>query len=122
MRSLSDGGKFTADELCERELLPKQFSYKILKKLQKANLVEILRGAEGGFRLAIDLKSVTLYDFFRVMEANRLVGSCMEPNFECEWRKKQGNCRVHNHLHKIQSEWDAKLAQISLHQLIFENP
>ena len=77
MRSLSDRGKFTADELCERELLPKQFSYKILKKLQKANLVEILRGAEGGFRLAIDLKSVTLYDFFRVMEANRLVGSCM---------------------------------------------
>ena len=93
-----------------------------MKKLQKASLVEILRGAEGGFRLMIDLKNVTLYDFIQTMEAGRFVGSCTEVDFQCEWRKKQGHCRVHDHLAKIQNEWDSRLAQINLHQLIFENP
>lgn len=108
--------------MCAKELLPKQFAYKILKRLQKAGVVEILRGVEGGFRLVADLKKMTLYSFIKIMEADRLVSSCMVAEFECEWRKKQGNCRVHDHLAMIQNEWDAKLAQVTLYQIIFENP
>ena len=36
LRSLGSGEKLTADELCQKELLPKQFAYKILKRLQKS--------------------------------------------------------------------------------------
>ena len=121
LRSLGSGEKFTADELCKKELLPNQFAYKILKRLQKAGIVEILRGAEGGFRLNVDLQKMSVYDLVEVMQAGRLIGSCMDGEFECDWRKREGKCKVHNHLGIIQKKWDDELKGISLHQLIFED-
>lgn len=41
---LALGQQFTAGELCEQELVPRQFGYKILKKLDRGGLIEITRG------------------------------------------------------------------------------
>ena len=121
LRSLGSGEKLTADELCQKELLPKQFAYKILKRLQKAGIVEILRGAEGGFRLNVDLRRISVYELAEVMQAGRLIGSCLDEKFQCDWRNREGKCKVHNHLSAIQKKWDDELKGISLYQLIFED-
>ena len=120
LRGLSSGKKMTADDLCQQELLPKPFTYKILKRLERAGFVETQRGAEGGFRLSTDLKKVTLYDFIETMDVDRLVGSCLEPDFECEWQRKYGSsCMVHKRLKEIQEILDGKLRELSLHKVIF---
>ena len=36
IRALKDGGLMTIGQICERECIPKQFAYKILKKLELA--------------------------------------------------------------------------------------
>ena len=41
IRALKDGGLMTIGQICERECIPKQFAYKILKKLELAGLVQI---------------------------------------------------------------------------------
>ena len=46
LRALSDGEQITVGDVCKRELLPQQFVYKILKKMEHAGLVRIARGAE----------------------------------------------------------------------------
>ena len=51
----------TVGELAQGELLPQPFAYKIIKKLCKAGLVQITRGAAGGCRLSADLSQATLY-------------------------------------------------------------
>lgn len=77
LRTLSDGKSYTAGELAERESLPQKFAYKILKKLEKAGIVQITRGASGGCRLGCDLRTATLYQLIEAVETNARLTSCM---------------------------------------------
>ncbi|WP_408609060.1 RrF2 family transcriptional regulator [Aminipila terrae] len=56
LRALADGQQLTSADICQREILPQNFVYKILKKLNKSGIVYIARGAEGGCKLTADLK------------------------------------------------------------------
>jgi Rrf2 family protein len=122
LRALSDGEQVTTGDICQRELLPKQFVYKILKKLEQAHLVQIARGADGGCRLIADLKKVNLYDLTEIMGADKLVSACMQPGFQCAWQKKCTSiCTVHKQLSQIQDVMDTELRAHSLHQMLFES-
>jgi len=121
LRALSEGEQVTTADICKRELLPQQFAYKILKKLERAGLVRIARGTDGGCRLIADLKKVSLYDLTEIMGADKLISACMQPGFQCAWRQKCGsNCRAHNQLMQIQKVLDVELRAHSLHQMLFE--
>lgn len=121
LRALSGGERLTAAELCREELLPQQFVYKILKKLERAGIVELTRGADGGCRLTADLRKVSLYDLTQCMEADGRISACMQPGFQCAWRQKNGvRCAVHEQLADIQRTLDSQLRERSLHQVLFE--
>lgn len=79
LRALMDGQLHTVGELAQGELLPQPFAYKIIKKLCKAGLVQITRGAAGGCRLSADLSQVTLYDLLLALGEPSAIAACMEP-------------------------------------------
>ena len=56
LRALLDGKLHTAGQIAQDELLPQAFAYKILKKLEKAGLVEVVRGTAGGRWAAAELE------------------------------------------------------------------
>lgn len=121
LRALANGEQLTSGDICKQELLPQQFVYKILKKLERAGVVKITRGAEGGCRLAAELKKLSLYDLIEIMEAGTVISACMQPGFKCQWRQKYNSkCMVHNNLGKIQGVLDAELRAHSLHQILFD--
>ena len=70
LRRLSQGGTFTVGELADKDFLPQQFAYKIIKKLEKAGFVKIIRGVDGGCRLDCDLSQKTLYDLVIAVDKN----------------------------------------------------
>ena len=72
LRALSDEGRVTAVQLANEEQIPQQFAYKILKKLQKGGLIQILRGADGGCTLAAQLEQVSLFRLMQIMEEGRV--------------------------------------------------
>ncbi|MDR1621005.1 MAG: Rrf2 family transcriptional regulator, partial [Synergistaceae bacterium] len=110
LRALSDGEQVTVGDVCKRELLPQQFVYKILKKMEQAGFVRIARGAGGGCRLTADLDKTSLYDLVDAMKAERLVSACMQPGFQCAWRKDgASSCVVHGQLQQIQEVLDTEL-------------
>lgn len=120
LRALADGGMMTAAEICRKELLPQQFVYKILKKLERAGFVGIRRGAEGGCRLCRDLKQVSLYDLTVVMAEDRAVSACMQPGFRCAWKESHSTqCNVHRQLAEIQRALDGELRSRSLYRMLF---
>ncbi|MDF2838884.1 MAG: putative Rrf2 family DNA-binding protein [Evtepia sp.] len=121
LRALTDGVHLTAEELARNEQIPKQFAYKILKKLQKGGIIHILRGAGGGYVLATELEKVTLYRLMQIMEEGFSVSSCMKPSYQCEWRKAHGNdlCHAHNHLSSIQKKLNEELDTHSLQKILF---
>lgn len=122
LRALSDGEQRTAGDISAGQLVPKQFAYKIIKKLAKAGMVSIARGADGGCRLRADLRKTTLYDLMEAMEENRAVTACMEPGYPCAWREEHGGCAVHCGLAAVQRRLDDELKAHSLQRLISGEP
>ncbi len=122
LRALTDGELHTAGQLSQEELLPQAFTYKILKKLERAGLVEVVRGVAGGCRLAAaaDLEKTSLYDLMAVMEESSSLTACMDPQFQCPWRGRYGGCAVHGNLMRIQEKLDQELKGHSLREILAE--
>ncbi len=119
LRALSGGEQMTAQAISDLHQVPKPFAYKIIKKLSRAGLVSIARGAEGGCTLSADLHQITLYDLMEAVEEDFRVIACMEPDYDCTWRDANGECTVHCELVELQRQLDQALRARTLHSLIF---
>ena len=60
LRGLGDGDMHTMRALCEDELIPQKFAYKIIRKLAAADFITAVRGVGGGVRLTADLSALTV--------------------------------------------------------------
>ncbi len=118
IRSLVHGKLMTAGDICQQELIPQQFAYKILKKLSKAGLVTVSRGVDGGCRLTADLAQTTLYDLMSALEIQSNITACTQPGYICEWQSEHGTCNIHCTLAKIQQRLDEELRSYSLQTLL----
>ena len=49
LRSLADLQLKNIREISDEQMIPRQFAYKISKKLERAGFIEIIRGAQGGY-------------------------------------------------------------------------
>lgn len=118
LRALSDGGKWTLARICEKEFVPHQFGYKIMKKLALAGYVVIKRGKDGGYVMADSVKDRTLLDLMNVMESSASVSPCVDPEYVCEVHKGQEQfCTVHNKLSELQACLDKALSSVNLLEL-----
>ena len=120
LRVLQDGQLHTASQIAQDQLLPQSFSYKILKKLEKAGLVQVIRGTAGGCRLAADLSAVSLYDLLAMLGEHAALNSCMDPGYACSWRGCHGGCQMRNRLLDIQDKLDRELRAHSLQEILSE--
>ena len=117
-RTLIDGQLHSVSDITEREIIPQQIAYKILRKLSGADFVEVTRGAKGGCRLKADLEQVTLLDLIGVIEAKKTFVACLDPEFECPYREANNGCQVHSNLNVIESQLAAQLKKVSLKDLL----
>ena len=120
LRALRDGHLHTTSQLSDEELLPQSFTYKLLKKLEKAGLVQVTRGTAGGCRLASDLSSTSLYDLMTAIGEHSSLSACMDPNYACAWRSCHGGCTVHCRLMDIQEKLDNELRSHSLQEILLD--
>lgn len=120
LRVLLDGELHTVGQIAQDELLPQSFAYKILKKLERAGLITVVRGTAGGCRLASDLSGTSLYDLMMAMGEHSVLSSCMDPDYQCDWRSCHGGCGVHGKLSEIQDKLDRELRSHSLREILAE--
>ena len=98
------GGRKTLDEICKNEQIPRHFSYKILKKLEKSGMVRIFRGVGGGYALAADTGGITIFDVIASIDGDILLSECLGHRFDCSVKKRGKKiCGVHRELGRIQS-------------------
>lgn len=62
------GGPLKAEQISKAQDIPLKFLLNILSELKRAGLVQTLRGAEGGHRLARPAGEITLADVIRAVE------------------------------------------------------
>lgn len=120
LRALRDGELRTVGQVAKSEFLPQAFAYKILKKLEKAGLIQLVRGSTGGCRLAVDLSQVSLYDLMAALGERSDLSACMADGFQCPWRQCHSGCRAHNKLLGIQRALDRELRAHTLGDILAE--
>lgn len=97
----------SSNEISDAEDIPHLFSLRILKKLEKAGLVKIYKGAKGGYQLTRPSEEITLRDAVETIEPIICIKDCVNSPEECTLRK--GHCAVNKVFGDIQREFIAKL-------------
>ena len=122
IRGLSDGKRHTVAMLACAEKVPRQYAYKILKKLEGGRIVAITRGADGGYELAQSLSAVTLYDVMETLGDAPGVAACVDgKNYACPWCESHDeDCRVQGHLLAIQHQLATVLKAHTLREILFD--
>ena len=117
VRALADSEKKPVNMICEEEHVPVYFAYKILKKLEKAKIVQATRGAIGGYQLAKNLNKITLLDIVAAIDSELLINACLKEGFDCSRDTDDHRCKVHVELCGIQDRLVEMLQEKTMDQL-----
>lgn len=79
-------------DIAEPMDIPQSFLAKILQRLLKAGLVESVRGAGGGFRLAMAPGDISLLDVVKAIDGTVSFNKCVDDNDFCDLRQE---CVMH---------------------------
>ena len=109
----------SSTEISEKEQIPHLFSLRILKKMEKAGLVSIQKGAKGGYSLKKDPKDITLKTAIECIEGDIIVKDCVRDPKSCSLRS--GRCSVHRAMAVIEKEFIEHLAKYNFQDLSDEN-
>lgn len=103
MRVLIKNEQATVGTICTSEHIPQPYAYKIIKKLEKAELTKGIRGPNGGYQLAADPRSITFYDVYVAIEGCVYLSDCMQEGYVCPNYKN--GCTIHKELKLLQNQF-----------------
>ena len=85
-------GPTALQALAQRQGISAKYLEQLLIPLKAAGLVNSVRGAKGGYLLAVSPDKVSLYDIVRTLEGPLAVVECVQDPSICE---RVGGCTVH---------------------------
>lgn len=118
VRALAGGEKLCVNQICEKEDLTPAFVYKILKKLEKKEIVKSFRGSNGGYALKKSLGELTLLDVYLAVEPDFYMIECMNPEKACVHNQSDSSCKVHRELYRIQKQLARELSAHSIKEIM----
>lgn len=99
--------------LCDRTQIPAPTVSKVLKRLARAGVVQAVRGAHGGYRLAAAPSTVAIRRIIEAMEGPVAITDCSVVDAE-ERCAHQGQCRTEANWQRINSAIQAALDAVTL--------
>ncbi len=111
-----------ARELAEIERLPADYLEQILLRLRRAGLVESVRGARGGYYLARDPGTITVFDVMTASEHQTFEINCANHPVDAERCNPGSACSIRPVWHALQRRIDDLLSGITLADLIKDQP
>ena len=118
VRALAKGEKMCVNQVCEQEGLTPAFVYKILKKLEKKDIVKSFRGSNGGYALKRSIEELTLLDIYLAVEPDFYMIECMNPQKPCTRNQSDCGCAVHRELARVQQILLTELKAHSIAEII----
>lgn len=103
-----------ADDIAQDMQISKSFLQKIIKKLEKADLVQLKRGVSGGIKLLKNPIEITLYDVIVAVEKVLALNKCLINEKICGLMPK---CPVHPVWFKIRQRLIQELKEINFKEL-----
>ncbi len=88
----SGKGPVPLRDLAARQEISAKYLEQLLIPLKGAGLIKSIRGARGGYQLAYESDSISLYDIVRSLEGPLAPVECLEDATFCD---RVGGCTVH---------------------------
>ena len=117
-----DGGSLaSAREIANRFDVSASLLMNVLKQLASAGYIESVRGARGGYRMAVDPEAVSLADLVGVLEGPVRLAECVTEvagdDTECTCQV-MANCPVADPVHRAQRKLKDFLASVTLGEIV----
>jgi len=107
-------GPVALQELASRQEISAKYLEQLLIPLKAAGLVNSVRGAKGGYLLAVPPQKVTLYQIVRSLEGPLAVVECVQDPDSCD---RKADCIVHQVWGEMNELIVDYLSRITLDQL-----
>ena len=99
-------GSLSLKRVSVEEGITVKYLEQIIHKLTKAGLVESVRGAHGGYKLARDMKDYTVTEILEASEGLMVPVSCLDPGAEmCPRRGKCSTIKFWEGMYKAITEY-----------------
>ena len=125
LSKLDDGRLASAREIANRSNVSISLLMNVLKQLASEGYIESVRGARGGYRLAIDPDEVSLADLVGVLEGPVRLAECVTElagdDGECTCQV-MASCPVTDPVHRVQRKLKDFLAGITLGEIVQPTP
>lgn len=109
----------SSNEISAEENIPRLFCLRIIKKLEKAGVVKIFRGAKGGYVLIRDPKRLTFRDIIEIIDDDIVLQPCIDSSTICSTRG--ADCSIRHALKKIQDDLLDDFDKINFYDLVENN-
>lgn len=118
IRNLNPETVTAVSEIVEREHMTLAMGYKVSRKLEKAGLIQSVRGRKGGYLLEREPEEITILDVYRSIEPELLLVDCMDEEYNCPNNTEKRPCRMHEQLCRLQRQLIRDLTDISIADVI----
>ena len=118
VRSLAGREMRSVRSICQAENMPHPFAYKILKKLEHAQIVKSFRGSTGGYQLVKDPELLTMLEIVSAVDDHLYLNECLQEGYICDNNRNGTACCVHIELDRIQSMLLGALSEKPMIQLV----
>lgn len=104
-------------EIYEKENIPYRYLKKILDKLVEGRIIQTKTGKNGGYKLNVSLKKITLLTILNIIDTEKIkLKECVSKREICGFRN--GNCVVHEEFKQIEAELKERLNRVVFSNLI----
>ncbi len=102
-------------EICNLAKTPESFTAKILQDLVRRNIIDSLKGPNGGFYFSKNLDDISIYDVVLAIDGEEIFTKCGLGLSECNAKKP---CPFHNQFETVRSELFKVCSNNSLNELL----
>jgi Rrf2 family protein len=103
------------NEIADAMDIPRDFLTKIAQQLSRSDIIEIIQGPKGGFRLLVSPEKLNLLDVIEIMMGEIFFNECALRPLSCS---KSCTCAVHTIWLRARSQFRDTLRQATFDQLI----
>ena len=112
-------GPIPLKQIADKENLSENYLEQLVSQLRKEGLLTSVRGAQGGYMLAMPPREITVGNVLRVLEGDLAPADCiMEEDYGCE---NEENCVTKLVWIKIKDSIDEVVDSITLQDMIDES-
>lgn len=106
------GNKVTfVGEIAEKQMIPINFLFKILRKLVRAGMVRSFRGPRGGYTLARTPGEISVLEVVEAVEGPVMLNRCLNPNAPC---MLETDCKMIRAWDRIQQQVKDELTTLTI--------